>query len=276
MEKKYSLEVYGLVLKYPPLASKRVEKKEYLYDRGVVEIWNPLVHARPWKLFLYCLWAGEVVGETGEIVRLRLEENSGIYLGFKSMKEISNAVKRLAGVVYSHRHDGGELIFHVLEKAEYKASERKFYLDVPKVFYQLCQEEGLRLYIPFLLQFESRAEVGLFTFLSTRSATRENFKVLTLAERAGFNTTRPIKALSYDLIAPLNSLKEIGFIKDFVRDKEYILIEHQPKETLRIRAIELKRELDERFEELKAKARENMRRYRQKKKNKTEEYNFPF
>lgn len=270
MREDYSLKVYGVILKYPPFVSKKVDRVEHVFTsgNGRVVIHNPLVHARPWKLFLYGLWAGEKVDMSKDAVQIVLSENSGLYLSFMSFKEISKAIDELMSLRYMI-YSGAELKTQIVYQSRYEEKERRLYLKLPAEFYRLCEEEGLRLYVPFLLHLQGKNEIALFTILSSRSENQmlvNRLKIETLVRLAGLNTDTPLWKKVQSLTLAFQSLKEIGFIKDFVKDGDVFEIHRYDKNTLRLKALELKRLYDQRFEEIKAKARENMKKSRQKKK----------
>jgi DNA-binding Lrp family transcriptional regulator len=63
----------------------------------------------------------------------------------------------------------------------------------------------------------------------------------------------------------LNELVEVGFLKGYRFEEDVIVLERYPMEVLRIRAIELQRELDKEIQEFIEKLRQAFRESKRKK-----------
>lgn len=286
MKDSYVVKVYDKVLRYPPLVSQRVKEIVYCGENLEVKILNPLVRVRPWKLFLYCLWAknSEKTLESGDVV-LTISGLSALYAGNDTLTDMRKDLEELVTLAYSIRIGSKVKIFGVMKDVEYDLNgEDYLLLHIPKTFYELCEEEGLRLYIPFLLELTGKNELALFTFLSTRVWKEEvedgnervqKFKVETLVEKAGINTQDHISKKAWILSKALKNLTELGFLSSFRKENGFFILERPSKEELKIKAIQLKRQRDEKIKRLLERKKEAVRRYRQKKRNQAFE-NFPF
>jgi len=264
-QKKPEDNPYRLFFEYPPFASEPVEKREV---DGIV-IYNPLTHARPFKLLLLAMDFGKVLEKTEEEVLLELF-GFGLHAGNESISEALPLIMQCKEVVYETNGKVANLKhLDILER-----QTKRFVLSIDKQFYELF-EDSRRLYIPFLLELTGKNELALFTFLSTRGWKEEvedgteriqRFRISTLVEKAGINTQDHISKKAWIVSKALKNLTELGFLKSFRKEGEFFILERPSKEELRLRAVELKKQRDEKLQKLIERKKEAVRRFRQKKK----------
>jgi hypothetical protein len=101
----------------------------------------------------------------------------------------------------------------------------------------------------------------------TANSTINRVRIETAIERARITTDQPNKARNYLRMA-LNELVEVGFLKGYRFEEDVVVLERYPMEVLRIRAIELQRQLDKEVQEFierfKKAARESKRKRKRK------------
>jgi hypothetical protein len=121
---------------------------------------------------------------------------------------------------------------------------------------------SLWLYYPFAFFLRKPSAINLHAFL-TANSTINRVKIETARERARISNVNPTQAKKYLQMA-LNELVEVGFLKGYRFEEDVIVLERYPIEVLRIRAIELQRQLDkevqEFIEEFRKASRESKRR----------------
>jgi hypothetical protein len=101
----------------------------------------------------------------------------------------------------------------------------------------------------------------------TANSTISRVKIETAIERARITTDQPNKARNYLRMA-LNELVEVGFLKGYRFEEDVVVIERYPMEVLRIRTIELQRQLDKEIQEFIEKFRKASRESKRKRKRK--------
>lgn len=174
----------------------------------------------------------------------------------------------LRGVRYlvKRKEKGEFLVFGILDSAYYDSVEGYLRIEVPRAFYELCIETGLRVFTTFVPFMRSRAEINLFTFFSVdyKLSQKRAYREDVLFEKAGLKEDLPDKEKRRYLKRSLEVLKSIGFIKGYSYDKE-IEVEFYPVEEVRVRAIELGKTLSEKEQKTLLRRRENKRRERERK-----------
>lgn len=250
MDESLKLRSYELVFLYPPLVDEKAERLIFKRGNITIEVIRPLIKETAFKLFLYGIWAKKE-GKKGD-VELGPQELESICGGEDFMEEVI----RLMGVVYGVSiPKEGEILFHLVSYAEYSGVENRLRLSISTEFYELF-EDSQRLYIPFLLELTGKNELALFTFLSTRAWKEEvedgtekvqKFRIATLVEKAGINTKDHISKKAWILSKALKNLTELGFLSSFRKENGFFILERPSKEELKIKAIQLKRQRDEKI-----------------------------
>jgi hypothetical protein len=128
---------------------------------------------------------------------------------------------------------------------------------------------SLWLYYPFAFFLRKPSAINLHAFLSANS-TINRVKIETARERARITTDQPNKVRTYLKMA-LNELVEVGFLKGYRFEEDVVVLERYPMEVLRIRAIELQRQLDKEVQEFIEKLRQAFRESKRKKRRKDKE-----
>lgn len=265
-----TLELSRLVLRFPPIR----KGKEWTKNLGdhTISISGLLEEERPWKLYLIVLWRreGEKINEHRAEFWISRNKMSK-FLGNEDAKEVERQLRRLRSVSYSWRENksGGFVVYGILEHAFFHPDEEKLYVWIPRAFYDLCMETGLAIYATFVPFLRGRTELNLFTFFSVdyRLSQKRSYKEETLFEKSGLSDTIPDKVKRQKIKNALQSLKEVGFIKDFTYQNKQFHLEFYAPEEIRIKAIELGKELEKREEKTTLRRRENKRRQRERLKN---------
>jgi hypothetical protein len=127
---------------------------------------------------------------------------------------------------------------------------------------------SLWFYYPFAFFLRKPSAINLHAFL-TANSTINRVRIETALERARISKINITQAKKYLQMA-LNELVEVGFLKGYRFEEDVVVLERYPMEVLRIRAIELQRQLDkeiqEFIEDFRKASRESKRRRKEREK----------
>lgn len=261
-------------------------REEIEYGLGTgrrVVVRHPIRSLQSWKLFLYCLWQSEEVEGGQEWYRLRVPLRAiraVLHKGNMSIEDIVRLLRPVMNVRYEvyEVDENGEknvLVFGLFPKLKGVERGEQGYIDMylDKEFYELCLQEGLLLYVPFVKMIQSPTAMNLFMWLSTRQD--EVFRETVLIERSGLCFKEyPDYKKRQELKEALDLLVRIGFIRGYarLRDGRYYIHRYSPEE-LKAKAKELAQNFqieDEEFIQAHAeKEKQRKRIARQKKKKHT-------
>jgi hypothetical protein len=262
-DEKYAVEVPADVLRFPPVS---LHEKEILIttEYAQVKIENPLTISA-WRVLLWLLRYGKEE-RRDPTMGLRVSIETYKLLGIMkntNWKELKETLKSLTECRYEIRYQRGWVVFVVSGGFEIEKNGRTSVSLTAEFMKFLEDYASLWFYYPFAFFLRKPSAINLHAFLSANS-TINRVKIETARERARITTDQPNKVRNYLKMA-LNELVEVGFLKGYRFEEDVIVIERYPMEVLRIRAIELQRQLDKEVQEFIEKLRQAFRESKRKK-----------
>jgi hypothetical protein len=246
-DEKYAVELPADVLRFPPVSLH--EKEIWLNtEYAQVKIENPLTISA-WRVLLGLLRYGKEE-KRDPTMGLRVSIETYKLLGFMKTadwKDLKETLKSLTECRYEIRYQRGWVVFVVSGGFEIEKEGRTSVVLTADFMKFLEDYTSLWFYYPFAFFLRRPSAINLHAFLSANS-TINRVRIETARERARISTDQPNKVRTYLKMA-LNELVEIGFLKGYRFEEDVIVLERYPMEVLRIRAIELQRQLDKEIQE---------------------------
>jgi hypothetical protein len=268
-DEKYAVELPADVLRFPPVSLH--EKEIWLNtEYAQVKIENPLTISA-WRVLLGLLRYGKEE-KRDPTMGLRVSIETYKLLGFMrntNWKDLKETLKSLTECRYEIRYQRGWVVFVVSGGFEIEKEGRTSVVLTADFMKFLEDYASLWLYYPFAFFLRKPSAINLHAFLSANS-TINRVKIETARERARITTDQPNKVRTYLKMA-LNELVEVGFLKGYRFEENVVILERYPMEVLRIRAIELQRQLDKEVQEFIEKLRQAFRESKRKKRRKDKE-----
>jgi hypothetical protein len=268
-DEKYAVELPADVLRFPPVSLH--EKEIWLNtEYAQVKIENPLTISA-WRVLLGLLRYGKEE-KRDPTMGLRVSIETYKLLGFMrntNWKDLKETLKSLTECRYEIRYQKGSAGFVVAGEFEIEKDGRTYVVLTASFMKFLEDYASLWLYYPFAFFLRKPSAINLHAFLSANS-TINRVKIETARERARITTDQPNKVRTYLKMA-LNELVEVGFLKGYRFEENVVILERYPMEVLRIRAIELQRQLDKEVQEFIEKLRQAFRESKRKKRRKDKE-----
>jgi hypothetical protein len=265
-DEKYAVELPADVLRFPPVS---LHEKEILIttEYAQVKIENPLT-ITAWRVLLGLLRYGKEEKRDPEM-GLKVSIETYKLLGFMKTadwKDLKEVLKSLTECRYEIRYQRGSAGFVVAGEFEIEKNGRTYVVLTASFMKFLEDYASLWFYYPFAFFLRKPSAINLHAFL-TANSTINRVRLETARERARITTDQPNKVRTYLKMA-LNELVEIGFLKGYRFEEDVIVLERYPMEVLRIRAIELQRQLDKEVQEFIEKLRQAFRESKRKKRRK--------
>ena len=270
-DEKYAVELPADVLRFPPVS---LHEKEILIttEYAQVKIENPLTISA-WRVLLGLLRYGKEE-KRDPTLGLRLSIETYKLLGFMkntNWNDLKETLKSLTECRYEIRYKRGWVVFVVSGGFEIEKDGRTYVVLTADFMKFLEDYASLWLYYPFAFFLRKPSAINLHAFLTANSAINR-VKIETALERARISKINITQAKKYLQMA-LNELVEVGFLKGYRFEDDVIVLERYPMEVLRIRAIELQRQLDKEVQEFIEKLRQAFRESKRKKRRKEKEDN---
>jgi len=267
-DEKYAVELPADVLRFPPVS---LHEKEILIttEYAQVKIENPLT-ITAWRCLLGLLRYGKAE-KRDPTLGLRVSIETYRLLGLMkntNWKELTQTLKTLTECrydiyYYPQRKRAG---FVVAGEFEIEKNGRTSVVLTASFMKFLEEYASLWYYYAFAFFLRRPSAINLHAFL-TANSTINRVRIETAIQRARITTDQPNKARNYLRMA-LNELVEVGFLKGYRFEEDVVVLERYPMEVLRIRAIELQRQLDKEVQEFierfKKAVRESKRRRKRK------------
>jgi len=193
-------------------------------------------------------------------------------LGFMkntNWKDLKETLKSLTECRYEIRYKRGWVVFVVSGGFEIEKNGRTSVVLTADFMNFLEDYTSLWFYYPFAFFLRKPSAINLHAFL-TANSTISRVRIETAIQRARISNVNPSQAKKYLQMA-LNELVEVGFLKGYRFEEDVIVLERYPMEVLRIRAIELQRQLDKEVQEFIEKLRQAFRESKRKKRRKDKE-----
>jgi hypothetical protein len=263
-DEKYAVEVPADVLRFPPVSLH--EKEIWINtEYAQVKIENPLT-ITAWRCLLGLLRYGKEE-KRDPTMGLRVSIETYKLLGFMkntNWKDLKETLKSLTECRYEIRYQRGWVVFVVSGGFEIEKDGRTSIVLTAEFMKFLEDYTSLWYYYPFAFFLRRPSAINLHAFL-TANSTISRVKIETAIERARISKVNPTQAKKYLQMA-LNELVEVGFLKGYRFEEDVVVIERYPMEVLRIRAIELQRELDKEVQEFIERFRKAVRESKRKRK----------
>jgi hypothetical protein len=265
-DEKYAVELPADVLRFPPVS---LHEKEILTttEYAQVKIENPLT-ITAWRCLLGLLRYGKEE-KRDPTMGLRVSIETYKLLGFMKTadwKDLKETLKSLTECRYEIRYQRGSAGFVVAGEFEIEKDGRTYIVLTASFMKFLEDYASLWLYYPFAFFLRKPSAINLHAFL-TANSTINRVRIETAIERARISKVNPTQAKKYLQMA-LNELVEVGFLKGYRFEEDVVVLERYSMEVLRIRAIELQRQLDKEVQEFverfKKAVRESKRRRKRK------------
>jgi len=265
-DEKYAVELPADVLRFPPVS---LHEKEILTttEYAQVKIENPLT-IPGWRCLLGLLRYGKEE-KRDPTMGLRVSIETYRLLGFMKTadwKDLKETLKSLTECRYEIRYQRGSAGFVVAGEFEIEKDGRTYVVLTASFMKFLEDYASLWLYYPFAFFLRRPSAINLHAFL-TANSTINRVRIETAIERARISKVNPTQAKKYLQMA-LNELVEVGFLKGYRFEEDVVVLERYPMEVLRIRAIELQRQLDKEVQEFIEKFRKAVRESKRKRKRK--------
>uniref|UniRef100_A0A7C5X1A0 Uncharacterized protein n=1 Tax=Thermocrinis ruber TaxID=75906 RepID=A0A7C5X1A0_9AQUI len=265
-DEKYAVEMPADVLRFPPVS---LHEKEILINTeyAQVRIENPLTISA-WRCLLGLLRYGKAE-KLDPTPGLRLSIETYRLLGLMkntNWKDLGKTLKALKECRYDIRYQKESVGFVIAEGFEIEKDGRTSVVLTADFMKFLEEYASLRYYYAFAFFFRRPTAINLHAFL-TANSTINRVKIETALERARITTSQPNKARNYLKMA-LNELVEVGFLKGYRFEEDTVILERYQTETLRIRAIELQRQLDKEVQKFIEEFRRAFRESKRKRKGK--------
>ncbi len=263
-DEKYAVELPADVLRFPPVSLH--EKEIWLNtEYAQVKIENPLTISG-WRCLLGLLRYGKEE-KRDPTMGLRVSIETYKLLGFMkntNWKDLKETLKSLTECRYEIRYQRGSAGFVVAGEFGIEKDGRTYVVLTASFMKFLEDYASLWFYYPFAFFLRKPSAINLHAFL-TANSTISRVRIETAIERARMSKVNPSQAKKYLQMA-LNELVEVGFLKGYRFEEDVIVIERYPMEVLRIRAIELQRQLDKEIQEFIEKFRRAFRESKRKRK----------
>ena len=270
-DEKYAVELPADVLRFPPVSLH--EKEIWINtEYAQVKIENPLTISA-WRVLLGLLRYGKEE-KRDPTMGLKVSIETYKLLGFMkntNWKDLKETLKSLTECRYEIHYKRGWVVFVVSGGFEIEKDGRTYVVLTADFMKFLEDYASLWLYYPFAFFLRKPSAINLHAFL-TANSTINRVKIETARERARITTDQPNKVRAYLKMA-LNELVEVGFLKGYRFEEGVIVLERYPMEVLRIRAIELQRQLDKETQEFIEKLRQAFRESKRRKRKKDKEDN---
>jgi hypothetical protein len=263
-DEKYAIELPADVLRFPPVSLH--EREIWLNtEYAQVKIENPLT-ITAWRVLLGLLRYGKEE-KRDPTLGLKVSIETYKLLGFMkntNWKDLKETLKSLTECRYEIRYQRGWVVFVVSGGFEIEKNGRTYVVLTADFMKFLEDYTSLWFYYPFAFFLRRPSAINLHAFL-TANSTINRVKIETARERARITTDQPSKVRTYLQMA-LNELVKIGFLKGYRFEEDVIVLERYPMEVLRIRAIELQRQLDKEVQEFIEEFRKASRESKRKRK----------
>jgi len=268
-DEKYAVELPADVLRFPPVS---LHEKEILIttEYAQVKIENPLT-ITAWRVLLGLLRYGKEE-KRDPTIGLRVSIETYKLLGLMkntNWKDLKETLKSLTECRYEIRYKRGSAGFVVAGEYEIEKNGRTYVVLTASFMKFLEDYTSLWFYYPFAFFLRKPSAINLHAFL-TANSTISRVRIETAIQRARISNVNPSQAKKYLQMA-LNELVEVGFLKGYKFEEDVIVLERYPMEVLRIRAIELQRQLDKEVQEFIEKLRRAFRESKRKKRRKDKE-----
>jgi hypothetical protein len=265
-DEKYAVELPADVLRFPPVS---LHEKEIVIttEYAQVKIENPLT-ITAWRCLLGLLRYGKEE-KRDPTMGLRVSIETYRLLGFMKTadwKDLKETLKSLTECRYEIRYKRGWVVFVVSGGFEIEKDGRTSVVLTAEFMKFLEDYTSLWYYYPFAFFLRRPSAINLHAFL-TANSTINRVRIETAIERARISKVNPTQAKKYLQMA-LNELVEVGFLKGYRFEEDIIVLERYPIEVLKIRAIELQRQLDKETQEFIEKFRKAARESKRKRKKK--------
>jgi hypothetical protein len=235
-----------------------------------VKIENPLT-ITAWRVLLGLLRYGKEE-KRDPTIGLRVSIETYKLLGLMkntNWKDLKETLKSLTECRYEIRYKRGSAGFVVAGEYEIEKNGRTYVVLTASFMKFLEDYTSLWFYYPFAFFLRKPSAINLHAFL-TANSTISRVRIETAIQRARISNVNPSQAKKYLQMA-LNELVEVGFLKGYKFEEDVIVLERYPMEVLRIRAIELQRQLDKEVQEFIEKLRRTFRESKRKKRRKDKE-----
>jgi len=265
-DEKYAVELPADVLRFPPVS---LHEKEILIttEYAQVKIENPLT-ITAWRVLLGLLRYGKEE-KRDPTMGLRVSIETYRLLGFMKTadwKDLKETLKSLTECRYEIRYKRGSAGFVVAGEFEIEKDGRTYVVLTASFMKFLEDYASLWYYYAFAFFLRRPSAINLHAFLTANSVV-SRVKIETAIERARISKVNPTQAKKYLQMA-LNELVEVGFLKGYRFEEDVVVLERYPMEVLRIRAIELQRQLDKETEEFIERFKKAVRESKRKRKRK--------
>jgi hypothetical protein len=271
-DERYAVELPADVLRFPPVS---LHEKEILIttEYAQVKIENPLT-ITAWRVLLGLLRYGKEE-KRDPTMGLRISIETYKLLGFMKTTDWTDLTKTLKSLTECrydiHYQNQRKRVGFVIAGEFEIEKDGKTYVVLTASFMKFLEDyASLWFYYPFAFFLRKPSAINLHAFL-TANSTINRVKIETARERARITTNQPNKVRTYLKMA-LNELVEVGFLKGYRFEEDVIVLERYPMEVLRIRALELQRELDKEIQEFIEKLRQAFRESKRKKRKKDRGY----
>jgi len=267
-DEKYAVEVPADVLRFPPVS---LHEKEILIttEYAQVKIENPLT-ITAWRCLLGLLRYGKAE-KMDPTLGLRVSIETYRLLGLMkntNWKELTQTLKALTECRYDiyYYPQRKRAVFVISGGFEIEKDGRTSIVLTAEFMKFLEDYASLWYYYAFAFFLRRPSAINLHAFL-TANSTISRVKIETAIQRARITTDQPNKARNYLRMA-LNELVEVGFLKGYRFEEDVVVLERYPMEVLRIRAIELQRQLDKEIQEFIERFKKAVRESKRKRKRK--------
>ena len=266
-DEKYAVELPADVLRFPPVS---LHEKEILIttEYAQVKIENPLT-ITAWRVLLGLLRYGKAE-KRDPTLGLRVSIETYKLLAFMKTadwKDLKETLKSLTECRYEIRYQRGWVVFVVSGGFEIEKDGRTSVVLTADFMKFLEEYASLWYYYAFAFFLRKPTAINLHAFL-TANAAISRVKIETAIERARISKINITQAKKYLQMA-LNELVEVGFLKGFHFEGDVVVLERYPAEVLRIRAIELQRQIEREIQEFIQKLRRVFRESKRKRRKKT-------
>uniref|UniRef100_A0A7C5T0T9 Initiator Rep protein domain-containing protein n=1 Tax=Thermocrinis ruber TaxID=75906 RepID=A0A7C5T0T9_9AQUI len=270
-DEKYAVEVPADILRFPPVS---LHEKEILIttEYAQVKIENPLTISA-WRVLLGLLRYGKEE-KRDPTLGLKVSIETYKLLGFMrntNWKDLKETLKSLTECRYEIRYKRGVAGFVVAGEFEIEKNGRVSVVLTASFMKFLEDYASLWFYYPFAFFLRKPSAINLHAFL-TANSTINRVKIETALERARISRVNPTQAKKYLQMA-LNELVEVGFLKGYRFEEDTVILERYQTETLRIRAIELQRQLDKEVQEFIEEFRRAFRESKRRRKKRDKDIN---
>jgi hypothetical protein len=267
-DEKYAVELPADVLRFPPVSLH--EKEIWLNtEYAQVKIENPLT-ITAWRVLLGLLRYGKAE-KMDPTLGLRLSIETYRLLAFMrttDWTDLTETLKSLTECRYDIHYQNQRKKAGFVIAGEFEIEKNGTTSVVLTASFMKFLEEYASLWYYYAFAFFLRrpSAINLHAFL-TANSTINRVKIETAIERARISKINPSQAKKYLQMA-LNELVEVGFLKGYHFEGDVVVFERYPTEALRLRAIELQRQIEREVQEFIDKLRQAFRENKRKKRKK--------